>query len=181
MICFDHSKCVHCGICADNCSVHAIAEKDGQYQCNNLRCFHCNQCVSICPTGAVTAEGMEAPIPYDSATFDIAPENLLNSMRFRRSIRRFTGEKLTRGELELLLVKKITRARVPGVILKYKEGRYKELPDLITCLHPKEVRIRALDGGMTVNFDGETRVVPEITFRLSDRRIPLILPKGVRP
>ena len=85
------------------------------------------------------------------------------------------------GELELLLVKKITRARVPGVILKYKEGRYKELPDLITCLHPKEVRIRALDGGMTVNFDGETRVVPEITFRLSDRRIPLILPKGVRP
>ena len=103
MICFDHSKCVHCGICADNCSVHAIAEKDGQYQCNNLRCFHCNQCVSICPTGAVTAEGMEAPIPYDSATFDIAPENLLNSMRFRRSIRRFTVEKLTRGELELLL------------------------------------------------------------------------------
>jgi len=83
------------------------------------------------------------------------------------------------GELELLLVRKVTRIQAAGVIGKYKEGRYKELPDLITCLHPREVKIRALDGSMTVNFDGETRTLPEVSFRLSDRKIPLVVPKGV--
>ena len=62
-----------------------------------------------------------------------------------------------------------------------KQGRYKELPDLITCLHPKEVRIKALDGSMTVNFDGETRHLEQVTFRLSERKLALVVPKGVRP
>ncbi len=46
---------------------------------------------------------LEPPVPYDSASFDLQPDVLLNAMRFRRSIRRFTGEKLTREELEKLL------------------------------------------------------------------------------
>ena len=46
---------------------------------------------------------LEVPVPYDPARFDLDPEVLLNAMRFRRSIRRFTGEKAARRELELLL------------------------------------------------------------------------------
>ena len=46
---------------------------------------------------------LEAPLPYESAAFDLDPKALLNAMRFRRSIRQFTGEKVTREELELLL------------------------------------------------------------------------------
>ncbi len=46
---------------------------------------------------------LEKPVPYDPARFDLDPEILLNAMRFRRSIRRFTGEKASRRELELLL------------------------------------------------------------------------------
>jgi len=103
MIHFDHSKCTHCGLCASNCSVHAIVEKNGAYQCSNMFCFHCNQCVAICPTGAITAEDMEPAISYDKATFDLSPDTLLNALRFRRSIRRFTGEKLTDQELHMLL------------------------------------------------------------------------------
>ena len=37
---------------------------------------------------------------YAPERFDLDPEVLLNAMRFRRSIRRFNGEKLTRSELE---------------------------------------------------------------------------------
>lgn len=40
---------------------------------------------------------------YAPERFDLDPEVLLNAMRFRRSIRRFNGEKLTRSELEILL------------------------------------------------------------------------------
>ncbi|MDE7262912.1 MAG: nitroreductase family protein [Oscillospiraceae bacterium] len=46
---------------------------------------------------------LEPPIPYDPSSFDLDPQTLLNAMRFRRSIRQFTGEKATRQELELLL------------------------------------------------------------------------------
>ena len=85
------------------------------------------------------------------------------------------------GVLELLLVKRITRIQAAGVIGKYKAGRYKELPQFITCLHPKEVRIRSTDHRMTANFDGEIRHLNEVTFRLSDKKLNLIVPKGVRP
>ena len=96
--------CTGCGQCAKNCAVHAIIRnEDGTYQCNQDWCFACGQCVAICPTGAVSMPNLEAPVSYDRATFDLDPTVLLNAMRFRRSIRHFTGEKLTRTELEMLL------------------------------------------------------------------------------
>ena len=93
-----------CGLCADNCAVHAIAQnQDGTFRCNHTLCFACGQCVAICPVEAPSMPELEAPIPYDPATFDLQPETLLNAMRFRRSIRQFNGEKVSRRELELLL------------------------------------------------------------------------------
>ena len=98
------SLCVRCGLCADNCAVHALRpDENGALRCRELLCFRCGQCVAICPTGAASMPDAEAPIEYDKDKFAISPENLLNTMRFRRSIRRFTGEKVTRRELEALL------------------------------------------------------------------------------
>ncbi len=103
MIRFDNDLCTRCGRCVANCSVHAIREEEAGLSCDEKRCFRCHQCVAICPVGAVTAEGMEPPVPYEKESFTLDPETLLNAMRFRRSIRRFTGEKLTQEELEKLL------------------------------------------------------------------------------
>ena len=50
---------------------------------------------------------LEAPVPYDPVRFDLDPEVLLNAMRFRRSIRRFTGEKAAR------LMELARKAQVP--------------------------------------------------------------------
>ena len=42
-------------------------------------------------------------VEYEAGRFALEPEVLLNAMRFRRSIRRFTGEKVSQREMELLL------------------------------------------------------------------------------
>ena len=104
MVTIDPVRCTGCGQCAANCAVHAIVKnEDGTYRCNKLWCFACGQCVALCPTGAPSMPELERPVPYDPARFDLDPEILLNAMRFRRSIRRFTGEKVSRRELERLL------------------------------------------------------------------------------
>ena len=104
MVTIDPALCTGCGLCKENCAVHAIVRnEDGTYRCNQTWCFACGQCVAICPVGAPAMPDLEPPIPYDPAKFDLDPETLLNAMRFRRSIRRFNGEKATRRELELLL------------------------------------------------------------------------------
>ena len=104
MVIIDPARCTGCGQCAKNCAVHAIVrEEDGTYRCSGSWCFACGQCVALCPAGAASMPELEAPLPYESAAFDLDPQVLLNAMRFRRSIRQFTGEKVPREELELLL------------------------------------------------------------------------------
>ena len=104
MVHIDPALCTGCGRCADNCAVHAIVKTaDGVCRCNQTWCFGCGQCVALCPAGAASMPELPPPVPYRSASFDLDPQILLNAMRFRRSIRRFTGEKVSRRELELLL------------------------------------------------------------------------------
>ncbi len=104
MVSIDKSLCTGCGQCAANCAVHALVrEEDGTYRCNKMFCFRCGQCVALCPTGAASMPDLEAPVEYEPEKFDLDPAVLLNAMRFRRSVRRFTGEKVTREELDRLL------------------------------------------------------------------------------
>ena len=134
MVQIDNTKCIHCGLCAENCAVHAlIADKDGDYRCGKLLCFRCGQCVAICPTGAVTMEEAESPVEYDPNTFDLEPERLLNVLRFRRSIRRFTGEKVSREEINALL----EAGRIAPTSSNSQSVRFTVLDQEFESLRPK--------------------------------------------
>ena len=82
------------------------------------------------------------------------------------------------GMLEVLLVKKVSLLQVPGIIGKYKNGRYRELPELIRHFRTDRVRILC-DSPSAVNLDGELRVAKEIEICLARERLNFFYPKSL--
>ena len=82
------------------------------------------------------------------------------------------------GMMDVLLVKKVSRAQVPGLIGKYKAGRYAELPHLVRHLQTDRLTIRC-DAPTPINLDGELRTAQEVNFRISDKKIRFFYPKGL--
>ena len=82
------------------------------------------------------------------------------------------------GLLDVLLVKKVTRAQVPFVIGKYKDGRYKELSHLVRYMKVKELKVRC-DKATPVNLDGEVRMAQVVDFKVADKKLRFFYPKGL--
>lgn len=83
------------------------------------------------------------------------------------------------GLLDVLIVKKVSRLQVAGVVGKYKAGRYKELPNLVTHYRTKKVRILC-DKPTPINLDGELRMAQDVTMSIADEKIRFFYPKGLR-
>ena len=82
------------------------------------------------------------------------------------------------GLLDVLLVKKVSRAQVPVVIGKYKDGRYAELPHLVKHMRVKELKIRC-DKATPVNLDGELRTAQVVDFKIAEEKLHFFYPKGL--
>jgi len=82
------------------------------------------------------------------------------------------------GLLDVLVVKKVSRLQVPGVIGKYKNGRYAELPELVRHFKTKQVKI-ICDKETPINLDGELRMEKEVTFSVANEKIRFFYPKGL--
>ena len=82
------------------------------------------------------------------------------------------------GMLDVLLVNKISRLKAAGVIGKYKAGRYKELPDIVTSYRCKKVTIHC-DKESEVNLDGELLMAKDATFEVVPKAIRFFYPKGL--
>ncbi len=84
----------------------------------------------------------------------------------------------TDGLLDVLLVKKVSRLQVPGVVGKYKDGKYTQLPKLVTHYKTKELTI-VCDKETPVSIDGEVMMAQEITFRIAEEKLRFFYPKGL--
>ena len=82
------------------------------------------------------------------------------------------------GLLDVLLVKKVSRVQVAGVVGKYKDGRYKELPHLVRHYRTKSVKITC-DKPTPINLDGELRMAQEVTMSVYDKKLRFFYPKGL--
>jgi len=80
--------------------------------------------------------------------------------------------------MDVLVVKKVTRLRVPGVIGKYKNGKYKELSHLVRYFRTDKVVIHC-DKPTSINLDGELRTGQTVEMKISDHKIRFFYPKDL--
>ena len=84
----------------------------------------------------------------------------------------------TDGMLDVLLVKKVSRLQVAGLIGKYKNGRYKEIGHVARYLKTDHVKIRCAKP-CAINLDGEIRFAKDVVMKVADEKIRFFYPKGL--
>ena len=82
------------------------------------------------------------------------------------------------GKLDVLLVEKVSLLQVPAIIGKYKNGRWRELPEIIRHFRTDRVRILC-DGPTPVNLDGELRVAQAVTMEVAREKVNFFYPKNL--
>lgn len=104
MVVIEKEKCIGCGMCVKDCFPENLFIENQKSQVKGP-CIQCGHCVAICPTNAVTITGysMEEVIEYSKENFSVNPDNLLNFIKFRRSIRYYKKEALKKEIIEKIL------------------------------------------------------------------------------
>ena len=84
----------------------------------------------------------------------------------------------TDGLLDVLLVKRVNLLQVPGIIGKYKNGQYRELPHLVRHFRTKEIHIH-FDKPTSINLDGETRLAESARMCVAEEKLRFFYPRGL--
>ncbi|WP_294404851.1 nitroreductase family protein [uncultured Clostridium sp.] len=93
--------CIGCGQCVKDCPTKTISMVDGKAEIDNSRCIKCGHCVAICPVAAVSTDdyNMDEVKPFDKESFAVDADNLLNFIKFRRSVRRFKNKEVEKEKI----------------------------------------------------------------------------------
>lgn len=103
-LCINKEKCVHCGLCINDCIAHALEFDENNVpkfaQGGEERCIKCQHCLAICPVGAVSILNKN---PENSdKTEEHNPDEILNLIKSRRSFRHYKSENLDKETLDKL-------------------------------------------------------------------------------
>lgn len=92
----DAEKCIGCGQCVKDCFPKDIEIVDGKAKIKNETCFKCGHCIAVCPKNAVSTDdyNMEEVKNYNEEEFSVDADNLLNFIKFRRTIRQFKNKEV---------------------------------------------------------------------------------------
>ena len=104
MIEINREKCTGCGSCVSDCVSGKLSLQDGIAVCDGP-CILCGHCVAICPANAVAIPeyDMADVESYDIEAYGINAYELLNSIKYRRSIRQYADKAIEREKLELIV------------------------------------------------------------------------------
>ena len=82
------------------------------------------------------------------------------------------------GLMDVLVVKKVSRLQVPGVVGKYKNGKYATLPHIVRHFRTRALKI-ICDKPTPINLDGELRTAKEVNMSISEKKLRFFYPKGL--
>jgi nitroreductase/NAD-dependent dihydropyrimidine dehydrogenase PreA subunit len=101
MMSINAEKCIGCGKCVKDCFLRDIEMAEGKAKINNVACIKCGHCIAVCPQNAVTTDeySMSDVTEYDKEDFTIEADNLLNFIKFRRTIRQFKNQEVEESKL----------------------------------------------------------------------------------
>jgi nitroreductase/Pyruvate/2-oxoacid:ferredoxin oxidoreductase delta subunit len=101
----DIEKCIGCGLCVKDCFPKDIEMVDNKAKINNLTCFKCGHCIAVCPKAAITTDeyDMEDVKEYSKDEFSLQPNNLLNFIKFRRTIRQFENKSVEKEKITKII------------------------------------------------------------------------------
>lgn len=104
MVVINNEKCIGCGLCVSDCVADNIVIENGKATLINS-CLQCGHCVSICPMNAVTIPDydMNDVEDFDEKRFGFDIDNLMHTIKQRRSIRQFEDKKIEAEKLEKIV------------------------------------------------------------------------------
>lgn len=98
----DSDKCVGCGLCQKDCVGFDIKIVDGKAVANGNSCIMCGHCEAICPQGAVNITGFEDEVMEFTEQVRLDPNELMDAIRTRRTIRQFTDKRVPQEVLDMI-------------------------------------------------------------------------------
>lgn len=99
----DTKKCIGCGLCRKVCVAHNIEIKSQKARTIIDGCIMCGQCSAVCPEKAILIDGYEDEQIEKTEDIHLNPDDVLNVIRFRRSIRNFRKTKIPGEVIEQIL------------------------------------------------------------------------------
>ena len=105
MVQIDKESCIACGDCVSDCVTKNIKLGEDSKAAVLGKCMQCGHCVAICPTKAVSITDYPSDdiTEYDKDTFSVDPQNMLNMIKFRRSIRKFKDKLIEKDKLTRII------------------------------------------------------------------------------
>ena len=102
-IMIDTTQCVGCGRCQKVCPAHNIIIEEQRARTILADCLFCGQCTAVCPQRAIVISGYADDPIEKKGDMRLKPDEVLEVIRFRRTIRQFKAEKIPQSVLEQIL------------------------------------------------------------------------------
>lgn len=104
MVNINKETCIGCKKCAADCLGNYISFEENKAVIET-ECLQCGHCLAVCPVNAISIPEYDmADIEeYDPAAFQLDPERLLRSIKYRRSIRNYKQQPVEKEKIENLV------------------------------------------------------------------------------
>ena len=99
----DKDKCIGCGLCSKICVANNIEIENKKANTVMSSCIMCGQCSAVCPQKAISVIGFGSGQIEKTEYTNLNPDDVLNTIRFRRSIRSFKKTEISKEVIEQIL------------------------------------------------------------------------------